>query len=408
MKNVIIVGGGASGLMAAIFALKNGNKVTIIEKNDILGKKLLITGKGRCNITNACEDTEELIRNVTKNSSFLYSSFYNFTNLQTIDFFNDIGVETKVERGKRVFPKTDKSKTVVDALVKNVKTLGATIINDKVIDILSKDNKVYGVLCKNSGKILCDCVVITTGGVSYPRTGSTGDGLIWAKKLGHKINKPIPSLVPLDSQDKWVHTLAGLSLKNVRIEVLNGKKKKVYTDFGEMMFTHTGITGPVVLSASAHMRPMEKNNYTFKIDLKPALSDKQLDERIIRDFSNNLNKNLDNVLENLLPKRLIEPILLISEVDIKKKVNSVTKEERKKIGSTIKNLSISILDFAPIEQAIITSGGVDISEINPGTMESKIVKNLFFAGEIIDVDAYTGGFNLQIAFSTGYVAGTSI
>ncbi len=408
MRKIIVIGGGAAGLMAAGTAAKNGNKVTIIERNKILGKKMLITGKGRCNITNACEDTEELIRNMTKNAPFMYSAFYSFTNLQTIEFFEELGVKTKVERGNRVFPQSDKSQTVVDALVKWVKGLGVDIVHDTVCDVARHKDMVNGVICKNRGEIKCDSLIIATGGVSYPKTGSTGDGYKWAKSLGHRIIEPSPSLVPLDTCDEWSFPLAGLSLRNVGIKVLNENGKKVYTDFGEMMFTHTGITGPIILSASAHLRPMEKEKYTVLIDIKPALDIKQLDERIQRDFSKNLNKNLDNSLDELLPKNLIAPIIALTEIDPKKKVNSITKGERTALAETIKGLRLTVKGFAPIEQAIITSGGVDVSEIAPSTMESKLVKNLYFAGEIIDVDAYTGGFNLQIAFSTGHTAGMSV
>lgn len=408
MRNIIVIGGGPAGIMAAGTAAKNGNNVILIEKNDIVGKKLLITGKGRCNITNACEDTEELINNMTKNGSFMYSAFYSFTNLQTIEFFEGIGVKTKVERGNRVFPESDKSKTVADALLKWVKGCGVKIIFDTVLGLISEIDMVKGVMLKNRGNLPCDSVILATGGVSYPRTGSTGDGYKWAKKLGHTIVEPTPSLVPLDTKEEWSFSLAGLSLKNIAIDFYNGKNKKVYSDFGEMMFTHTGLTGPVILSASAHLRPMEEEKYRAEIDLKPALSEKQLDERLQRDFAKNLNKNLDNALDELLPKNLIEPIISLSGLDGKKKVNSVTKEERRSLLETIKCLKFTVLDFAPIEQAIITSGGVSVKEIDPSTMESKLVKNLYFAGEIIDVDAYTGGFNLQVAFSTGYVAGSSV
>ncbi len=404
----MVIGGGAAGLMAAGTAAKNGNKVTIIEKNKILGKKILITGKGRCNITNACEDTEELINNVTRNAPFMYSAFYGFTNLQTIEFFESIGVKTKVERGNRVFPESDKSQTVVDALLKWVKDLGVRIIHDTVRDLSHHNNTVNGVVCENRGLIKCDSVIIATGGVSYPKTGSTGDGYKWAKALGHKIVPPSPSLVPLDTEEEWGFALAGLSLRNVGVKFINEKNKKVYTDFGEMMFTHTGITGPVILSASAHLRPMERGKYKVLIDLKPALDNKQLDERIQRDFAKSLNKNLDNSLDELLPKNLIAPVISLSGVDPKKKVNSITKEERTALLETIKEIKLTIKNFAPIEQAIITSGGIDVNEIDPSTMESKLVKSLYFAGEIIDVDAYTGGFNLQIAFSTGYAAGMSV
>ena len=408
MRNIIVIGGGAAGLMAAGTAANDGKSVILIEKNPIVGKKMLITGKGRCNITNACEDTEELINNMTKNGTFMYSAFYGFTNLQTVEFFNSIGVETKVERGNRVFPVTDKSQTVVSALEKWAKKSGVRIVHDTVIDILREKDMVKGVFCKNRGKLMCDSMIIATGGISYPLTGSTGDGYKWAKALGHSVNEPVPSLVPLEAEEKWVCNIAGLSLRNIAIKVLNEKNKKVYTDFGEMMFTHTGITGPVILSASAHLRPMEKDKYKVIIDLKPALDENRLNERIQRDFSKNLNKNLDNSLDELLPKSLIPIIIEIAGIDPKKKVNSVTKEERPNLIKTVKGLAVTVRDFAPVEQAIVTSGGVDVSEIDPGTMESKIVKNLYFAGEIIDVDAYTGGFNLQIAFSTGYAAGKSV
>ncbi|MBR2917069.1 MAG: NAD(P)/FAD-dependent oxidoreductase [Clostridia bacterium] len=394
--------------MAAGTAAKNGNNVTLIEKNDIVGKKLLITGRGRCNITNACEDVEELINNVTTNGSFMYSAFYGFTNHDTIEFFNSIGVKTKVERGNRVFPESDKSKTVADALENWVKKCGVKIVFDTVLDLISEKDMVKGVILKNRGKLFSDSVIIATGGVSYPKTGSTGDGYKWAKKLGHTIVEPKPSLAPLDTKEEWSFKLAGLSLKNISIKFFNEKNKKVYEDFGEMMFTHTGLTGPVVLSASANLQPMESEKYRAEIDLKPALSEKQLDERIQRDFAKNLNKNLDNALDELLPKNLIAPIISLSGLDGKKKVNSVTKEERRILMENIKHLKFTILDFGPIDQAIVTSGGISVNEIDPGTMESKVVKNLYFAGEVIDVDAYTGGFNLQVAFSTGYVAGSSV
>ncbi len=408
MRKIIVIGGGAAGLMAAGTAAKNGNKVIIIEKNKVLGRKMLITGKGRCNITNACEDTEDLINNMTKNAPFMYSAFYGFTNLQTIEFFEELGVKTKAERGNRVFPQSDKSHTVVDALVKWVKDLGVVTLHDTVCDVARHGDRVTGVICENRGEVKADCIIIATGGVSYPQTGSTGDGYKWAKSLGHTVIEPTASLVPLETKEEWSFPLAGLSLRNVGVKFLNEKGKKVYTDFGEMMFTHTGITGPVILSASAHLRPMEKDKYKVLIDLKPALDEKQLDSRIQRDFAESLNKNLDNSLDKLLPKNLIEPIVYLAGLDPKKKVNSVTKAERTALAETIKGISLTISGFAPIEQAIITSGGVNVNEIDPATMESKLVKGLYFAGEIIDVDAYTGGFNLQIAFSTGYAAGISV
>lgn len=408
MRNIIVIGGGAAGLMAAGTAAKNGNRVTIIEKNESVGRKMLITGKGRCNITNACDSVEDLIGNMTKNASFMYSAFYGFTNLDTIEFFESIGVKTKVERGNRVFPVSDKSRTVVDALHRWVRDLGVKIIRDQVCDITREKDMVTGVMCENRGKMECDSVILATGGVSYPVTGSTGDGYKWARALGHTVTEAIPSLVPLETEEDWVKSVTGLSLRNISIKVVDDKNRKVYTDFGEMMFTHTGVTGPVVLSASAHLRPMERDKYKIIIDLKPALSEKQLDERIQRDFAKNLNKNLDNSLNELLPKNLIPIIIGISGIDPKKKVNSVTKAERAALLAAIKGLFVTVKGFAPIEQAIVTSGGVDVNEIDPSTMESRMVKNLYFAGEIIDVDAYTGGFNLQIAFSTGYAAGQSV
>lgn len=405
--DVIVIGGGAAGLMAAGTAAEQGKRVLLIEKNPILGKKLLITGKGRCNITNACEDVEELIKNVTKNSSFLYSSFYGFTNIDTIDFFYKIGVDTKVERGNRVFPVSDKSLTVVDALIGYVKKNGVRIVYDKVKDILiDEDSRICGVVTEKNVKFFSASVILATGGMSYQATGSTGDGYKFAKKLGHTVTDIIPSLVPVKVEEQWAYELMGVALKNIEISVFNEKNKKIYNDFGELMFAHFGLTGPVVLSASAHMRPMEKGKYKIKIDLKPALNEKQLDARLLRDFEKYANKDFTNSLGDLLPAGLIPEIVKLSEIDPHKKVNSITKEERRKLREIIKGLELTVEDFCPIDQAIITSGGVSVKEIDPSTMESKIIPGLFFAGEIIDVDAYTGGFNLQIAFSTGYLAGS--
>ena len=393
-------------MMAAGTAAKNGHTVTLIEKNEILGKKVLITGKGRCNITNACDDVETLINNVTKNKSFLYSAFYTFTNADTIKFFNDMGLETKVERGERVFPVSDKSSDIVDALKKYMKNNGVKVIRETVTDIIVEDNKVKGVKIVGGKILYADKVIVATGGASYQRTGSTGDGYRWAESLGHTVVKPVPSLVPLKVQED-ISGLEGLSLKNVAIKVMDGKKK-IYEDFGEMMFAHFGLTGPVILSASAHTRPMEDGKYKIYLDLKPALDEKKLDERILRDFSQNINRDFRNSLGDLLPQRLIDTIIKLSEIDPFKKVNSITKEERRRLVSLIKNMEFTVVDYCPIEQAIITSGGISVKEIDSSTMMSKIVENLYFTGEIIDVDAYTGGFNLQIAFSTGYLAGISV
>ena len=406
-KKVIVIGGGAAGMMAAGTAAEKGHNVKLIEQNKLLGKKLMITGKGRCNVTNACDDVQELINNVTANSSFMYSAFYGFTNIQTMEFFEKLGVPLKVERGERVFPVSDKSIDIVQALRKFLIENNVEIITDRVDDVLFENGQVKGVLAKKRGEIYADSVIIATGGLSYQNTGSTGDGYTWAENMGHDITELVPSLVPLKVAEDWVKDLAGLTLKNVGLTVKNCKGKKVYTDFGEMMFAHFGLTGPVILSASAHMRNMRKEEYTVFVDLKPALDEKQLDARICRDFSQNLNRDFKNSLGGLLPSSLIPVVIELSGIDPYKKVNSVTKEERSRLLGILKNLKFNVTDFCPIEQAIVTSGGVNVKEINPSTMESKLIKGLYFAGEIIDVDAYTGGFNLQIAFSTGRLAGSS-
>lgn len=406
-KKIIVIGGGPAGMMAAATAAKRGNKVLLIEKNKMLGKKMLITGKGRCNITSACEDVETLIANVPTNSSFLYSAFYTFTNYDTIELFNSLGVETKVERGERVFPVSDKSIDVVSAMERYIKQCGVQIVNDSAEEIIERGGKIQGVRLLKGGIMTCDSVILATGGLSYQRTGSTGDGYWWAEDLGHTIIEPKPSLVPLTVEEEWTSELMGLSLKNIEINVLNAKGKKIYTDFGEMMFAHFGISGPVILSASAHLRNMDNEKYTIVVDLKPALNEKQLDERIQRDFQKYINKNFRNCLKDLLPGRLIDVIVKLSGISPLKKVNSITRDERMRLVKLLKGLKLTVKDFCPIEQAIITSGGVCVKEIDPSTMQSKIVEGLYFAGEIIDVDAYTGGFNLQIAFSTGYLAGMS-
>ncbi len=403
--DVIVIGGGAAGMMAAGTAALRGRSVLLIEKNHLLGKKMLITGKGRCNITNACEDVETLLENVTVNRNFLYSAFYGFTNDDTIKFFNNLGVETKIERGNRVFPVSDKSKTVVDALADFVKKSGAKIITDMVEEVLVEDGKVIGVKTEKHGEIFSSSVIVATGGASYQGTGSTGDGYKWAKDLGHTISAITPSLVPIEVEERWAYDLMGLSLKNIEITILNEKNKKVYTDFGEMMFAHFGLTGPVILSASAHMRPMKEGKWRIRLDLKPALDEKTLDARILRDFEKFRNRDFVNSLDELIPKGLIDIVVSLSGIDPRKKVNSVTKEERGKLISMLKGIEFNVKNFCPIEQAIITSGGISVKEIDPSTMESKKVSGLYFAGEIIDVDAYTGGFNLQIAFSTGKLAG---
>ena len=403
-KRVIVIGGGAAGMLAAGTAAERGLNVVLIEKNKVLGKKLMITGKGRCNITNACDDVETLLKNVVRNRRFLYSAFYGFDNMRTIDFFEGLGVKTKVERGERVFPLSDKSADVTAALRKYLIDGNVEIIRDRVDEICAEDGKITGVKCKDRGFMRADSVITATGGISYPITGSTGDGYTFAEDLGHTIERLKPSLVPLTVNEN-ISELCGLSLKNISIVVNDDKGKVIYKDFGEMMFAHFGLTGPVILSASSFIE--NPRGCIVHIDLKPALNVKQLDERILRDFSKNMNRDLINGLNDLLPKAIIPYIVRLSEIPPHQKINSVTAASRSRLTELIKNLEFNVTGFCPPEQAIITSGGVSVKEINPSTMESKLVGGLFFAGEVIDVDALTGGFNLQIAFSTGRLAGLS-
>lgn len=403
-KRVIVIGGGAAGMLAAGTAAERGLNVVLIEKNKVLGKKLMITGKGRCNITNACDDVEMLLKNVVRNRRFLYSAFYGFDNMRTIDFFEGLGVKTKVERGERVFPLSDKSADVTAALRKYLIDGNVEIIRDRVDEICAEDGKITGVKCKDRGFMRADSVITATGGISYPITGSTGDGYTFAEDLGHTIERLKPSLVPLTVNEN-ISELCGLSLKNISIVVNDDKGKVIYKDFGEMMFAHFGLTGPVILSASSFIE--NPRGCIVHIDLKPALNVKQLDERILRDFSKNMNRDLINGLNDLLPKAIIPYIVRLSEIPPHQKINSVTAASRRRLTELIKNLEFNVTGFCPPEQAIITSGGVSVKEINPSTMESKLVGGLFFAGEVIDVDALTGGFNLQIAFSTGRLAGLS-
>ena len=406
-KTVTVIGGGAAGMIAAGTAAEAGHYVRLIEQNKILGKKLLITGKGRCNLTNACDDVETLLKNVVTNRRFLYSAFYGFDNFQTMAFFEAQGLKLKTERGGRVFPVSDKSADVSAALRRYMSNGGVEIIRDRADDIRAEGGRVSGVMCQKHGFIPSDSVILATGGISYPVTGSTGDGYTFAENLGHTITPLRPSLVPLTVAEDWLTPLSGLSLKNILITVKNSSGKTVYTDFGEMMLAHFGLTGPVILSASAHLKDMDSEKYTLHLDLKPALSAEKLNERILRDFSQNMNKDLINALDALLPKALIPVVISLCDIEPHKKINSVTSAERARLTELIKNIEFNITGFCPPEQAIITSGGVSVKEINPSTMESKLVRGLFFAGEIIDVDALTGGFNLQIAFSTGRLAGIS-
>lgn len=392
-------------MIAASTAADNGAEVILLEKQHRLGRKLLITGKGRCNITNDC-DVEELIENVPTNGKFLYSAFYTFTNYDAINMFNSLGVATKTERGKRVFPESDKALDVVKALEKQVKDKKVKVIlNAKVNKIMVKDNKIDKVIYNNNEVIQCDSVILATGGMSYPLTGSTGDGYKFAKSLGHTIIDPKPSLIGIEVQEGFVKDLEKLSLRNVAITVVNSKNKKIYDDFGELEFTKYGLDGPIIKSASCRMKDTSKENYKIILDLKPALDEEKLDKRIIKDFTKYTNKNFENALDDLLPKKLIPIIIELSEIPRHLKVNQISKQQRLNLVHLLKHMTFTVKRYRPIEEAIITSGGIKVSEINSSTMESKIINNLFFAGEIIDVDAYTGGFNLQIAYSTAYLAG---
>ncbi|MEG2788408.1 MAG: NAD(P)/FAD-dependent oxidoreductase [Romboutsia sp.] len=405
MKKVVVIGAGAAGMVAASVAADKGFDVTLLEKNHRVGRKILITGKGRCNITSDC-DIEELIENVPTNGKFLYSAFYTFTNDDVIQMFNKLGVKTKTERGKRVFPESDKAHDIANALEKQIKNKKVKLIlNANVDKIVSKDNKIEKVILKNKTEIVCDSIIVATGGLSYPLTGSTGDGYKFAKSVGHTIVDTKPSLIGIEVQEKFVSDLEKLSLRNISIEVYNSKNKKIYDDFGELEFTKVGLDGPVIKSASCRMKDTTKENYKIVLDLKPALDEEKLDKRIQKDFQKYTNKKFEKALDDLLPQKLIPIIIKLSEIDPEIVVHQISREQKKNLVKLLKNITFTVKRYRPIEEAIITSGGVKVSEINSSTMESKLVEGLFFAGEVIDVDAYTGGFNLQIAFSTGYLAG---
>lgn len=405
-NKVVVIGAGPAGMIAASYAAKN-NEVYLIEKNKKTGRKLIITGKGRCNVTNEC-DNETFIKNLTKNPRFLYSAINNFSTHDTISLFEDLGVKLKKERGNRIFPLSDKAKDINDALFEFCLKSGVNFIYKEAKDILIKDEKVYAVKFDDDSTLECDIIILATGGLSYPLTGSNGNGYKIARKLGHTVIKPVPSLISLVSDDDFISDLQGLSLKNTEITVKDNNDKIIYKDFGEMIFTHYGLSGPIILSASAHMRDNNFKNYKILIDLKPALDENTLDKRIIKDFNKYINKDIINSLDDLLPKSIIPVIIRRANIDFHKKTNSLTKEERLKLLKLIKCFSVNIISSRPIDEAIITSGGIDVKEINPKTMESKLINGLYFAGEIIDVDAYTGGFNLQIAFSTGVLAGENV
>lgn len=405
--SLLVIGGGAAGLTAAGFAAEKGVQTVVLERNDRPGRKLMITGKGRCNVTNNCTSLDTLISNVPGNGRFLYGAFSRFMPSDVIEFFENRGVELKTERGNRVFPVSDNALEIVDAL-HNFARKNAKIIKGRAVKLIVEDSCVKGVETEDGETIYADKVIIATGGLSYPGTGSTGDGYDLARQAGHTITDLKPSLVPLEIHEGFCSDLMGLSLRNIAIKVTDTEKnKEIYSDFGEMLFTHFGVSGPVILSASAHMRNMKSGKYKIAIDLKPALTVEQLDARILRDFSENINRNFINALNSLLPKKLVPIIVRLSGIGLSTKVNQVTKEQRRNLAVLLKNLTVTVTDFRPVAEAIITSGGVSVSQINPKTMESKLVSGLYFAGEVIDADAYTGGFNLQIAFSTGKLAGES-
>lgn len=416
MSRVLVIGGGPAGMMAAITAAENGNEVTILEKMPSFGKKLLITGKGRCNITSSLY-MSEFIKNTPGNGKFLYSAFQNYTNADIIEFLKKQGLEVKEERGNRIFPVTDKSIDVLNCFKKRIDELKIKYkLETRVEKILIKNNEVLGVRT-NREIIQTDKIILATGGKSYPLTGSTGDGYKIARDLGHTIIPIKPALVPLEVYEKEeCKKIQGLSLKNIAIKIIDtDRKKTIYEDFGKMVFTHFGISGPTILSGSAHLAKYKDIDYLLKkgyikitIDLKPALTEEQLDDRILRDFKEFKNKQFKNSLDKLLPQKMIPLIVELSGINPEKMVNEITKEERRHLVQLIKYFTITIKNFRPVEEAIITCGGISTKEINPKTMESKLIKGLYFAGEIIDVDAYTGGFNLQIAYSTGYTAGINV
>ena len=408
MKKVLVIGGGAAGMFAAISAAEEGHEVHLFEKNEKCGKKLYITGKGRCNLTNACE-MEELFNNVCSNSKFLYSSFYGFTNQDAIAFFEENGTKTKVERGERVFPLSDHSSDVIGALTRKMRALGVQVhLNIEVKEILTEENKVTGLLFSDGTKEMGDVVILATGGLSYASTGSTGDGYRFAEKLGHKITELSPALVPMNVKEEDCTRLQGLSLKNVRVSLSAGKKC-FYEDFGEMMFTHFGVTGPLILSASSQIpKKFRGQELTLSIDLKPALTPEQLDDRLLRDFSREKNKQFKNVLGGLFPSKLIPIMVERSGIEPEKQVNAIEKAERLQFVEKIKNFRLTVTGLRDYNEAIITRGGICVKEVNPSTMESKLVSGLFFAGEVLDLDALTGGFNLQIAWSTAYAAGKGV
>ena len=429
MNNIVVIGAGPAGMMAAIVAAKAGHQVTLLEKNEKVGKKLFITGKGRCNVTNAC-DTEDLFANVMEHSKFLYSAIYGFDNRAVMQFFEDAGCRLKVERGQRVFPESDHSSDVIRALEKEMRSAGVNLLLNHEVDSLLIDNtaeivqetetnskkkkmqqtgKVKGIKLKNKEIIPADKIIVATGGISYVLTGSTGDGYRFAKNVGHTVTDLSPALVPFVIEESWCKQLQGLSLRNVSVMV-EVEGKTIYSDFGEMLFTHYGVSGPLILSASSfyvHNKKAQGKRAKLYIDLKPALTREQLDKRILREFDENKNKQFKNAITSLFPAKMLPIMPVLAGIDPDKKVNEITKEEREHFVQTIKHLELTITGIRDYNEAIITKGGVSVSEVNPSTMESKLVKGLYFAGEVLDLDAMTGGYNLQIAWSTGKLAGES-
>ena len=408
MSKVIVIGGGAAGTVAAIFAARNGHRVELFEKNEKIGKKLFITGKGRCNVTNA-GDMDALFDAVKSNPKFLYSAFYSFTNEQAMDFFEELGVRLKVERGNRVFPQSDHSSDIINALKHELERLGVEIhLCTEVKDVLVEHEKFTGIVLKNRKKVSGDACVVVTGGISYASTGSTGDGYRFAEKTGHKVTELYPSLVPMEVKEWYAKELQGLSLRNIQGTILDGNKK-LYEEFSEMLFTHYGVSGPIIISASSVVgKKLQDKELTLKIDLKPALSREQLDQRVLRDFEENKNKQFKNAVDKLFPAKLKPIMIELSGISPEKKVNEISKEERLCFVDLIKNFKMTLTGLRSYNEAIITKGGVSVKDIDPGTMESKKISGLYYAGEVLDLDALTGGFNLQIAWSTGYLAGISI